>query len=275
MSTVVLMRGAGDLASGVAVRLHRSGFKVILLELPEPLVVRRKVSFAEAVFEKQVEVEGITARLAENLDQALGELDKGRLPVIIDLEAKTLSELRLRQADAPIILVDGRMTKKPPGHRPGAATMVIGLGPGFTAGLDCDAVIETNRGHHMGRVLWQGSAEQDTGIPENVLVRGAERVIRAPADGVLSARVEIGDQIEAGQVIAEVSGLPVYAPFRGVMRGLLHPAMQVKEGMKIGDLDPRNDPRYCYLVSEKALAVGGGVLEAILSRVELRNHLWD
>lgn len=275
MSTVVLMRGAGDLASGVAVRLHRSGFKVILLELPEPLVVRRKVSFAEAVFEKQVEVEGITARLAENLDQALGELDKGRLPVIIDLEAKTLSELRLRQADAPVILVDGRMTKKPPGHRPGAATMVIGLGPGFTAGLDCDAVIETNRGHHMGRVLWQGSAEQDTGIPENVLVRGAERVIRAPVDGVLSARVEIGDQIEAGQVIAEVSGLPVYAPFRGVMRGLLHPAMQVKEGMKIGDLDPRNDPRYCYLVSEKALAVGGGVLEAILSRVELRNHLWD
>lgn len=234
MSTVVLMRGAGDLASGVAVRLHRSGFKVILLELPEPLVVRRKVSFAEAVFEKRVEVEGITACLVENLSQALVELDNGCLPVIIDQEAKTLSELRSRlPADAPIVLVDGRMTKKSPGFRPDAATMLIGLGPGFTAGLDCDAVIETNRGHQMGRVLWQGSAEQDTGIPEKVLVRGAERVIRSPADGVLFARVEIGDQLEAGQVIADVSGLPVYAPFRGVMRGLLHPAMRVKEGMKI------------------------------------------
>ncbi|OQY90520.1 MAG: hypothetical protein B6D39_08230 [Anaerolineae bacterium UTCFX2] len=276
MSMIVVIRGAGDLASGAALRLYHCGIKVIFLELPEPLVVRRKVAFASAVFEKQVEVEGAPAYLAEDVEQALAILSKDNIAVIVDPEADALRGLRQRlPTDAPIVLVDGRMIKAAPGQRLDEPAFTVGLGPGFTAGYDCDAVVETNRGHLLGRVIWQGSAQIDTGVPERSLGFSNERVIRSPSDGVLIARAEIGDLLDEGQEIAEVSGLPIHAPFQGALRGLIHPGIRVKREMKIGDLDPRNDPRYCYLVSEKALAVGGGVLEAILARPELRKHLWD
>jgi len=276
MGMIAVIRGAGDLASGVALRLYHSGIKIIFLELAEPLVVRRKVAFASAVFEKQVEVEGVPARLVENIEQALSVLSQDNIAVMVDPEAGALHDLRLRlPADAPIVLVDGRMTKEPPGQRLDVPAFTVGLGPGFTAGYDCDAVVETHRGHLMGRVVWQGTAEPDTGEPEKARGFSNERVIRAPSDGVLIARAEIGDQLEEGQAIAEISGQSIHAPFRGVLRGLIQPGIRVARGMKIGDLDPRNDPRFCFLVSEKALAVGGGVLEAILTRVELRKQLWD
>jgi xanthine dehydrogenase accessory factor len=166
------------------------------------------------------------------------------------------------------------MTKRPPDLDREAASLTIGLGPGFVAGVNCHAVIETNRGHSLGRVIWQGPAEADTGEPEAVGERRAERVLRAPADGILEASAEICDILEPGQEIIRVAGLAVRAPFRGVLRGLLHPGMLVRAGLKIGDLDPRADPRFCTLVSDKALAIGGGVLEAILSRPELRPRLW-
>jgi xanthine dehydrogenase accessory factor len=152
--------------------------------------------------------------------------------------------------------------------------LYIGLGPGFTAGVNCHAVVETNRGHRMGRVIWQGSAEADTGLPEQIAGQQAERVLRAPADGVLVNHFEIGAHVDGGQAVAEVAGKQVTAPFSGVLRGILYPGLKVYQGQKIGDLDPRDDPRLCALVSDKALAVGGGVLEAILTRPDLRLILW-
>jgi xanthine dehydrogenase accessory factor len=151
---------------------------------------------------------------------------------------------------------------------------VIGLGPGFEAGLNCHAVVETNRGHRLGRVIWQGAPESDTGVPESVAEHGVERVLRAPVDGILQARVEIGEMVEPGQAVADVAGQPVLANFAGVLRGLVRSGLPVRQGMKVGDVDPRGDRAACRLVSDKALAVGGGVLEAILSRPDLRPLLW-
>lgn len=274
------MRGGGDLASGVALRLHRAGFPVMVTELPQPLVVRRLVAFAEAVYSGEIEVEETRARRAEDLDEALLYLERGLIAVLVDPRAACLAELRRRTAAGEtrfdrVILVDGRMTKQPPEIGRDSADLVIGLGPGFTAGEDCHAVIETNRGHAMGRVIWQGSAEPDTGVPERVAQWAAERVLRAPRSGLLRTRAQIGDHVDQGQVLAEVGGAAVQAPFAGVLRGLLHDEVQVTAGTKIGDVDPRGQSSYAARVSDNSLAVGGGVLEAILSREELRAHLWD
>jgi len=276
MALMVLIRGGGDLASGVALRLHRAGLCLLITELPEPLVVRRRVSFAQAVFQGRTTVEGVIARRVEDLSQALKVMQRREIPVLVDPKAESLLELRaVLPNQEPVVLVDGRMIKRPPELNMQAATFVIGLGPGFVAGENCHAVVETQRGHNLGRVIWQGEPERNTGVPDRVTDHGADRVLYAPADGVLWAHAEIGDRLEAGQIVAEVAGEPVKAPFRGVLRGLLYPGLRVVRGLKIGDVDPRDDPRYCTLVSDKSLAIGGGVLEAILSRLELRAHLWE
>lgn len=278
MSALVFLRGGGDLASGVALRLHRAGLRLLVTELPQPLAVRRLVSFSEAVYRGEIEVEGVLGRRVDELDQALACLDEGVIPVRVDPPCQSLQEYGRRFAPphrAIKILVDGRMTKRPPELGLEAADLVIGLGPGFSAGQNCHAVIETNRGHNLGRVIWDGAAEADTGVPERVLQHDYDRVLRAPAGGVLEVQAEIGEQITAGQVVAQVAGQPVRAAFDGVLRGILHPGLEVRPGMKIGDIDPRGDPGHCRSVSDKALAVGGGVLEAILSVPELRPHLWD
>jgi xanthine dehydrogenase accessory factor len=275
MSAIILLRGGGDLASGVALRLYHSGLQLIITELPEPLVVRRLVSFAEAVYAGETRVEGVLARRAVDLNQALAILKAGHIPVLIDPQAAALDSLgRLLHPAAPLIVVDGRMTKRPPDISLEAADFLVGLGPGFVAGVNCHAVIETNRGHNMGRVIWQGEPEADTGVPESVERHQADRVLRAPEDGQLQSFVEIGERLVAGQMIAQVGEGLVRAPFSGVLRGLVHPGLFVRSGVKIGDVDPRDDPSFSRLVSDKALAVGGGVLEAILSRPELRSHLW-
>ena len=216
----------------------------------------------------------LEARHVKNLAEAFCLIEEEIIPVLVDPLASCLSVLRKPPA-IPLVLVDARMTKQTPEHAMQAADLVIGLGPGFLAGEHCHAVIETNRGHQMGRVLWHGAAEQDTGIPERVLDRRLERVLRAPADGKLVTCVEIGKSLAPGEKIAEVNGVAVLAPFQGVLRGLLHAGIEVKQGMKLADLDPRSDPKNCFLVSDKALAVGGAVLEAILSRPELRPYLWE
>lgn len=268
-SGIVLLRGGGDLASGVALRLHRSGIRVVVTELPEPLVVRRLVSFAQAVYQREIQVEDVCARLVNHISDIETQLMKGIIPVVVDPDAKIIETLR------PVVLVDGRMLKQPPDTDLLTARLTIGLGPGFIAGKTCHAVVETRRGHHLGRVIWQGLAEADTGIPENVAAHGAERVLRAPASGVMRALANIGDHVEADQPIAEVSGQIVTAPFKGILRGLLYPGLRVSPAMKIGDVDPRDDPCYCYQVSDKALAIGGGVLEAILTRADIRDEMWD
>ncbi|MFN2112382.1 MAG: selenium-dependent molybdenum cofactor biosynthesis protein YqeB [Anaerolineales bacterium] len=266
---LVLIRGGGDLASGVAVRLHRAGFEVVIAELAQPLVVRRTVSFAEAVPEGRVEVEGITAELVNSPAEAREALKVGNLPVLVDPDLNYLEALN------PEVLVDARMRKKPPERGKDLATLVIGLGPGFAAGENCHAVIETNRGHDLGRVLWAGTPQPDTGIPASVMGYSQERVLRSPADGELISGAKIGDRVKKGTVIALVANQAVLSPFDGILRGMIRPGSQVTQGMKIGDVDPRDDPNMVFLVSDKSRAIGGAVLEAILACPDLRSSLWS
>jgi len=268
---IVIIRGGGDLASGVTLRLHRVGLQVVITELAQPLAVRRLACFAEAIYAGETVVEGVTARRVNDPTDALRiiqVLAKGQIPVLIDPQGASIRHLH------PGAVVDGRMLKQRVPLIPEQVGLIIGLGPGFTAGENCHAVVETKRGHMLGRVYWNGSAESDTGVPGDVEARRAERVLRAPVDGRLNAHAQICDLLDADQLIADVSGIDVRAPFKGVLRGLLHDGLEVRAGLKIGDFDPRGDPRYCSLVSDKALAIAGGVLEAILSRAELRAGLW-
>ncbi len=266
---MVLIRGGGDLASGVVLRLFRAGLRVVVTEVARPLAVRRTVSFAQVIYQNEVNIEEVKARLVETPRQVLESLEHGILPVIVDPPAS------IRQTLRPIVLVDARMTKRLPDLGREAAEFVVGLGPGFVAGENCHAVVETVRGPFLGRVIWQGSAEPDTGLPDTVANHQADRVLRAPADGIFQAYVKIGDTLEAGQVVAEIDGKTIRAPFKGILRGLIQPGLQVSCGLKVGDIDPRLDPRLCGLVSDKALAVGGGVMEAIMSYPELRKRLWS
>ena len=265
---LIMIRGGGDLASGVALRLHRAGLRLVITELPQPLVVRRLVSFAEAVHEGEWTVEGVTARHIEDPELAGNVLDAGHIPVLVDPELTSLEFLN------PGVVVDARMTKRPPEVGKGLAQLFIGLGPGFIAGENCHAVIETNRGHNLGRVYWEGAPEADTGIPGEIGGYRSERVLRAPASGVLDNQVRIGEVLREGEVITEVEGKPMQAPFSGVVRGLLRDGTRVREGMKVGDIDPRGDPSYSTIVSDKSRSIGGAVLEAILSRPEIRSRLW-
>lgn len=266
---LVVIRGGGDLATGAAARLHRAGFAVIITELLRPLVLRRTVALAEAVFSGETQVEDLLGRRAGSPALAKNLALQGLLPVLIDPECDCLPDLR------PVALVDARMRKQPNDLGPAAAPLVIGLGPGFVAGSDCHAVVETRRGHRLGRVLWQGPAEADTRIPEAVSGQAARRVLRAPVDGLVEGLVEIGDPVKEGQVVIRMGGAEVRAPFDGVLRGLVHPGVEVPAGTKIGDVDPRGVPAYCWEISDKSLAVGGGVLEALLMQRDLRRRLGE
>ena len=264
---LVLVRGGGDLASGVAARLFRSGLPLLVTEIPQPLAVRRLVCFAEAVFTGTIQVEDLRARRIDNPDQVFETLQTGAVPVLVDPEADCIQRLE------PLVVVDGRMRKTPPERGLEQAPLVIGLGPGFSAGDDCHAVVETNRGHRMGRVLWRGPAEADTAVPEAVSGVDVDRVLRAPRRGTMHGLASLGEVIRTGTPVFRVDEETVRAPFAGALRGLLHDGLSVEPGMKVGDLDPRADPRFCREISDKSLAVGGGVLEAIFSRAELRRQL--
>jgi len=259
MASNILIRGGGDLASGVAIRLHRAGYQVVINELQQPLAVRRSVSFAEAVYEGVWMVENVTGRLVEK-EQAQAVLFAGEIPVLIDPEASTLTMLDFSA------VIDGRLTKQPPQPLPVSVPLHIGLGPGFLAGENCHAVIETRRSHTLGRVIWRGAPQLDSGLPEG----DPRRVLRAPVTGIITAYARIGDHVEEGHVIASIKPdqdpqeTQIRSPFAGVLRGLIHPGLRVPAGLKIGDVDPRDDPMMCRLVSDKALAIAGGVLEAFL-----------
>lgn len=262
---LVLLRGGGDLATGVALRLHRAGIPVVITELAQPLAVRRTVSFGEAIYEGAHTVEGITARRAQP-EQIPTILASGEIPVLVDPEAKILLSSFL----FPVV-IDGRLLKKTPPPLPVKVALHIGLGPGFEAGNNCHAVIETRRSHTLGRVYWEGTTQPDSGKPEG----DPRRVLRAPADGVLVAKAKICEHVEEGQVVALIDGHPVSTPISGVLRGLIRDGIPVVKGVKIGDIDPRDDPSACYLVSDKALSIGGAVLEAILTQEAIRSMLWS
>lgn len=258
-SPMILIKGAGDLATGVAWRLRRCGFMVVMTEIGEPTTVRRNAAFSEAVYEGMVTVEGITAQLLEIPAQIYASLNYKLIPLVVDPQGAIIKELK------PEIVVDAIIAKRNTGTGIDAAPLVIGLGPGFEAGKDVHLVIETNRGHNLGRVISKGSAEPNTGIPGIVNGHGAERVLRSPADGRMMPYCQIGDYIESGDVIAKVNGVPVLAPFTGTIRGLLREQTPAFRGMKIGDIDPRYCPELCGKISEKALAIAGGVLEAVVT----------
>jgi xanthine dehydrogenase accessory factor len=267
LAPLVLLRGGGDLATGVAARLWRSGFRVVVTEIEQPLAVRRLVSLAEAIYEGETTVEDLRGQRAEDASEVDGMLGQGFIPVLVDPSADSRHEL------APEAIVDARMTKTAPSLLIDSAPLMVGLGPGFLAGEDVHVVVETNRGHRMGRVTWEGSAQPDTGVPDPVNGQDLARVLRAPAAGVFESAAEIGSLVRSGAQLAKMDGAFLIAPFDGALRGLLHSGIEVSEGMKVGDLDPRADLSVCSLISDKSLAVGGGVLEAMLSQPAIREQL--
>jgi xanthine dehydrogenase accessory factor len=260
----VVVRGGGDLASGVIYRLHRAGFPVIVAELPRPTFVRRAVSFGEAVYHAMVTVEGLVARHASNPTDLRQIMETGAIPVLVDLEGKCIAEIQ------PSVVVDARMAKTNLDTSISDALLVVGLGPGFTAGVDCHVVVETNRGHDLGRVIYAGTAEPDTGEPGIMEGKTHSRVLRSPAFGHVRPSFVIGDRVEEGETIATIDGQAIIAAFTGVLRGLIHEQVWVEPGMKVGDLDPRARREACFSISDKSLAVGGGVLEAVLAAPQLR-----
>jgi xanthine dehydrogenase accessory factor len=253
---LALIKGAGDLATGVALRLRRAGFSIVMTEIPSPTVVRRSVAFAEAVYEGEVTVEGIRGVLADDEDGARGLIAREVVTVIVDPETAILRELK------PVLLVDAIVAKRNLGTSVGDAPAVVALGPGFLVGRDAHAVVETCRGHTLGRVITEGEALPNTGVPGEIGGRSAERVLRSPGEGILRTDLTIGALVHANDVVAHVGDVAVVAPFDGVMRGLMRSGLRVTEGMKLGDVDPRTSCENCALVSDKALAVAGGVLEA-------------
>ncbi|MBN1429024.1 MAG: EF2563 family selenium-dependent molybdenum hydroxylase system protein [Anaerolineae bacterium] len=263
----VVVRGGGDLGSGIAYRLWCCDFPVLITELAHPLLIRRAVSFGSAIIEGAITVEGATARRADTLAMALQVQSKGEIAALIDPDGLTCAEY------SPAIIIDARMMKRDPGPCPFDAPLVIGLGPGFDAPNNCDAVIETKRGHTLGRVIRRGMALGDSGTPEPVMGMASERVLRAPAAGTITGLAPIGAMVEKGQIIARVDGHPVEAPFAGVLRGLAHDGLTVQAGAKIADIDPRGEPAHCFMISEKSLAIGGGVLEAVFSSPSIWEQL--
>jgi xanthine dehydrogenase accessory factor len=255
----IIIRGAGELASGVAHRLHRCNFKVCLTEIAHPMAVRREVSFCEAVYDVEKEVEGVIARRIDSPEEIEITWKQGKMPLLIDTEANVKDYLK------PNVLIDAIIAKRNVGTKITDAELVIGLGVGFFASKDVHLVIETNRGHDLGRIIRSGEAQPDTGVPGEIAGKSIERLIRTPRAGLFTVEKNIGDMVKAGESVANVDGAPVVVAIDGVIRGLLRNGMQVTSGLKAGDVDPRGDRSYCYTISDKARAISGGVLEAILA----------
>jgi xanthine dehydrogenase accessory factor len=257
---VILIKGGGEMATGVAHRLFHSGFLVCLTEIPEPLAVRREVSFCEAIHEGEKTVEDVKAKRVEDeaaIQQAWAE---GLISILVD------PQCRVRRKLNPDVIIDAILAKTNTGTRISDAPLIIGLGPGFRAGEDVHLVVETNRGHNLGRVIERGAAEPNTGVPGDIGGYTWERVLRAPCAGRFMGWKKIGDRVEKGEIVAKVETLPLHSEISGVLRGLLRDGASVEKDMKVGDVDPRAMREHCYTISDKARAIGGGVLEAILRR---------
>lgn len=254
---VIVVRGAGDLATGTLLRLHNAGYFPVALEVPLPTVIRRTVSLAECLFEGETVVEGVKASRAESVEEALSLSSSGVIPVLPDPDGLTIPSFK------PVALVDAILAKKNLGTTKEMAPLVIALGPGFTAGVDCDRVIETKRGHYLGSIIRKGSAEPNSGIPGVIAGHGRDRVVRSPGCGVFRGRRRIGEVVKQGEVIATVGDVSVEATIDGVLRGMLHDGIPVTSGFKIADIDPRGERDYIFSVSDKARAVAGSVLEVV------------
>ncbi len=253
----ILIKGAGDLATGVAWELFREGHRIIMTEIAVPLTVRRQVAYSRAVYEGRAEVEGVIGVLAGSAEEAIALSEQGVISVLVDPEA------RVRELWQPEVVIDAIMAKKNIGTTLTDAPLVLALGPGFTAGKDCHAVIETMRGENLGRPIYKGSAIPNTGVPGMVGGYAMERLIKASGDGLMEPVAAIGDIVEEGSLLAYTGGEPVYAQIDGVIRGMLQAGVPVKKGMKIGDVDPRKDGSLVYLISDKSHKIGRGCVETI------------
>ncbi len=254
----VVIKGAGEMASGIAHRLFRAGIRrIVMLDMPRPLCVRRFVSFCEAIHDGVAEVEGVTGQLVDDASRVDAVWEKGRIAVVVDPEWKSISVL------SPDVVIDAIMAKRNLGTKRDEAPFVVGVGPGFVAPRDVHVVVESNRGHDLGRVIYDGMAEPYTGLPGEMKGVGKERVLRSPVAGRVKHVHRMGDEVKKGDLVLYVGEEPVYAPFDGVLRGLIR-EMDVEIAEKVGDVDPRAKKDYCYTISDKARGIGGGVLEAIL-----------
>ena len=255
---MILIKGAGDLATGVAHRLKKCGFKIVMTEISEPTTIRRTVAFSQAVYDKEVEVEGIKAVLACKKNDINRIIEDGNIAIVVDEDAKIAGKIK------PDIIIDAIIAKKNLATHIEDAKIVIALGPGFTAGVDCHCVIETKRGHYLGKSIYSGSAIPNTGVPGDIGGYTKERIIRAANDGKILPISKIGDYVEQGDIVAYVNEIPIFAEINGIVRGMLQKDVNVFKGMKSGDIDPRCEKNHCFTISDKARSIGGGVLEAIL-----------
>ena len=257
---VIIIKGAGEQASGVACRLYRANFRrILMLETPAPLAVRRQVSFCEAIHDSSMVVEGIEALRIVGQVELLSAWAVGKIAVTVDPDGESVTRCK------PDVFIDATLAKRNLGTTITDAPLVIALGPGFMAGRDCHVVIETNRGHDLGRAITDGMAAANTGIPGDIASYTKERVLRAPVDGTFTTEMQIGNLVRKGDIIGLVGSAEVTSQLDGILRGLIRPGSTVRKGLKIGDVDPRGEAGYCNTISEKARSLGGAVLEAILA----------
>lgn len=257
MDTVVI-RGGGDIATGVAYRLYKSGFNIIILDIPKPMAIRRTVSFCQAIYDGEMTVEGVKAVLCHGVNSALMEIKRGNIPVIIDEHGDMIKEIK------PLAVVDCILAKKNMGTHKSMAPITIGVGPGFVAGKDVDVVVESNRGHNLGRLIYKGAAAKNTGIPGDIMGYSGERIIRAVETGTVAWNCKIGDLVCTGDILGNIGETHITANLSGVVRGLIMDGIYVHKGLKIGDIDPRGEFINATTISDKARAIGGGVLEAVM-----------
>lgn len=264
ITDTVVIRGAGDIATGIGHRLHRCGYKVLHLDIEKPLVIRRTVAFTQAIFDGEGKVDGVKCRKIDNLEEINKAWEDDYVAVMIDPKGEIIKELK------PDVIVDAIIAKKNIGTKRSMAKTTIAVGPGFVAGEDVDVVVESNRGHFLGSIILEGSAAPNTGEPGNIGGFTSERVIRANADGVIKNVKSIGDLVKKGDPIAYIGDTVVEASLDGMLRGLISDKSNVFKGLKIADVDPRGEKEYCFTITEKARAIGGAVLEGILHMEKLR-----
>ena len=263
---IALVRGGGDVASGVIQKLHRSGFRTLVLEIANPSSIRRTVCFSEAIYSGEITIENMVAVFAENKEEINQAWSNDKIPVVVDPQCDYIKVFK------PLIVVDASIEKKNTGMNRNLAPITIAVGPGFSAGKDVDVVIESNRGHDLGKLIFEGTAEKNTNIPGNIEGYTWERVFYSPCEGVFKTQCDIGDVVKKGQVIATVNGEKIVSKIDGLLRGILRDNTYVTANLKVGDVDPRiSQIKNCHTISDKARAIGGGVLEAVLILKAIKN----
>lgn len=267
MSEIVVVRGAGDIATGAIQKLNRSGFKVVALEIEKPTSIRRRVCLSEAMYENEFKVEDVVAKRADSYNEIFSILNENKVCIVNDISGEIIKKIK------PMAVVDATLCKKNIGTNRSMADITVALGPGYIAGKDVDIVVETNRGHNLGRLIFNGSAAKNTGVPGIIEGFGIERVIYSPCEGNIEIIKDIGSIVEEGETICIVGDKYVRASLTGVIRGMIRNGFYVNKGLKIADIDPRiNQKKNCYLISDKARCIGGAVLESIMMLRQWRNR---